>query len=773
MHRTSFKLDEASAHFQKGEALIEKFQFKKAIEHFTAASIDYRRHSIWEPYLKSQAKRSLCYRELGQTDLSIECVLDILRILKKKQLPYYEIMVRAYCRLSINYNTKGKHEKAFDAISKGTEIANAQLPKGSSPYFSLYDALGDYYISTTDNGQALFFYQKSLSIALKTNKNYEIAGAYNNIGSCLHRMRRFEEAIESYHKALDEKHTGMFGQSGYAAGTLCDIGACYIYMHKKEEAQLYFEKALAKALHHFDEIHPITSKCYYTSGEYHLSIKKHETAIHHFSICLKILKKLYGRYHFDITVTLLYICKCYHGLQDYSMALNYIQKSLAQALKQDSPSTPYENKYPLQLPNLYEVLLVLYWKANTLLALYQQTHQVKNLIAIWEIGQWAIKIIQKNKLDFKDEQSKLALSKTNTNLYNILLRAYSILAALLDTHAGSRPKNIDKETWQKLQSIPILESAFSVSEESKSILLLANMKNKEAKITANIPQKLIAKEAQLREKIIQLEKSIIQKESISKTKNEEQLTVEKAQFASLKIEYSELTQQLEIDYPQYYQLKHQVESVSVQSLQQKISSNTRLIKYFIARTQIYIFVIDSNEAQFIEVEKPHNFEELIEAFKASIDEIDKTEYSEIAFELYELLIAPIKSLITNHQSLITNLKIIPAGILNTIPFEALLTEKVATNTKYADLPYLLLQYDISYHYSATLWHQALQNKDKKQAEARSTLEEASFVGFAPVYKNEQKQSLGEPIPRSIYNKENTRSIRIGAETYSELIHSEE
>ncbi|MFK7905488.1 MAG: CHAT domain-containing protein, partial [Chitinophagales bacterium] len=146
---------------------------------------------------------------------------------------------------------------------------------------------------------------------------------------------------------------------------------------------------------------------------------------------------------------------------------------------------------------------------------------------------------------------------------------------------------------------------------------------------------------------------------------------------------------------------------------------------------------------------------------------------EIAFELYELLIAPIKSLITNHQSLITNLKIIPAGILNTIPFEALLTEKVATNTKYADLPYLLLQYDISYHYSATLWHQALQNIDEKQMEARSILEEASFVGFAPVYKNEQKQSLDEAITSGLYNEENTRSIRIGAETYSELIHSEE
>ncbi|MFK7906645.1 MAG: CHAT domain-containing protein [Chitinophagales bacterium] len=121
----------------------------------------------------------------------------------------------------------------------------------------------------------------------------------------------------------------------------------------------------------------------------------------------------------------------------------------------------------------------------------------------------------------------------------------------------------------------------------------------------------------------------------------------------------------------------------------------------------------------------------------------------------------------------TNLKIIPAGILNTIPFEALLTEKVATNTKYADLPYLLLQYDISYHYSATLWYQALQNRDKKQMEAHSTLEEVSFVGFAPVYKNEEDELQASPITINLYNEESTRSVRIGAETYSELIHSEE
>ncbi|MGB1242769.1 MAG: CHAT domain-containing protein, partial [Chitinophagales bacterium] len=115
--------------------------------------------------------------------------------------------------------------------------------------------------------------------------------------------------------------------------------------------------------------------------------------------------------------------------------------------------------------------------------------------------------------------------------------------------------------------------------------------------------------------------------------------------------------------------------------------------------------------------------------------------------------------------------IIPHDILSTLPFEALLCSlpKENTSLQYTNLDYLLLHYDVIYHYSATLWWQSQKDKQERQVKV---LKE-SFVGFAPVYQNKREGEV-EAIKNEEWaiSERGTRSIQIGTKIYNALLYSE-
>jgi CHAT domain-containing protein len=98
--------------------------------------------------------------------------------------------------------------------------------------------------------------------------------------------------------------------------------------------------------------------------------------------------------------------------------------------------------------------------------------------------------------------------------------------------------------------------------------------------------------------------------------------------------------------------------------------------------------------------------------------------------LYEMLIP--KNLNKN----IGNLIIVPDGVLATIPFETLLTSKVADTTQFQNLPYLVKKYSISYCSSATLFKETFAKKKGGPSEVRPLNE---WIAYAPVFDDENSQ----------------------------------
>ncbi|MFK7905702.1 MAG: CHAT domain-containing protein, partial [Chitinophagales bacterium] len=289
----------------------------------------------------------------------------------------------------------------------------------------------------------------------------------------------------------------------------------------------------------------------------------------------------------------------------------------------------------------------------------------------------------------------------------------------------------------------------------KAILLLSSLKDSEAKATTNIPKELLEKEKQVKIELNYLDKSIATQEVKGDKKDEELLSKFQSQHFDYKQEYDQLIEQFEADYPEYFRLKYSVETASVEEVQSYLNSihsprfkswatngehdnsaikqysHSALISYHIAEESIYIFIITANTYQIHTLEKPSNFSQLISDFQDAIAFTDIDEYMDSASVLFDLLLYPVLETLETATKLI----IIPHDSLTTISFDALIDTrklnaesraKISADCDFSALPYLVKDYDISYHYSATMLLHSIARQEQKPPKA------ASFVGFAPV-----------------------------------------
>ncbi len=619
----------------------------------------------------------------------------------------------------------------------------------------VYNNLGTICSLKGDYGKASQYLQKSLSIDLLVvgKENIHTAMTYMNLGVMFKRIKDSAQAKIYLQKVINfqesDKSYGLITK-GYVS-----LGQLYHDEGNLEAAEAHFREAIARQQKDKTEDIQTTVVAYLGLADTERFRGNMELSEKYTFQALEISAKIQPIYHPHNFFSFFNLGQQFREKGMFDKGLHYYQETFKTLSPTFQPIDEYDSPALFESYHLGYVAEIQTAKSIIFWQRYLQIGNEKDLVAAFETLQNVVKHVDIIRLGYDSDDSKLTFLKED-----FIPSAYE---GLIESSMEFYRKHPTKEDF--------LESAFKATEKSKANILLGRLKNVTAKTLTGIPNEMLQKEKQLKMELTQL-KNKIEELKGEATQDEFLISQLQGQSFDLEQEYQTLIRQFEKDYPQYYQLKHQVETVTIETLQQKLPSNTALVEYFIGDKQLYIFVITSNDAQIVEMAKPDDFEEVIEAFKTSIDEIDKSEYCELAFELYQLLIAPIEEYrISNIEYPISNLKIIPAGILSTIPFEALLTEEVTTNMKYADLPYLLLQYDINYHYSATLWSQSVERfsvRSEKNEQSKS-----SFIGFAPVYKSEQKQELEKTITRGIYNEETTRSIRIGEETFSELIYSEE
>ena len=191
----------------------------------------------------------------------------------------------------------------------------------------------------------------------------------------------------------------------------------------------------------------------------------------------------------------------------------------------------------------------------------------------------------------------------------------------------------------------------------------------------------------------------------------------------------------------YPNLQYTKKEININKLKEKLSTdNATMIEYFYGKGVLYCFTLNKNEIKFNRIEK---IDDIILEYNKYFDDASKivndvTGYNLSAYNVYKSLNL---SLVNESENLI----IIPDGILNFTPFEALLTQK-SESIYFNKLPYLINKHQILYHTSAEFY---LYNTQR-------TYEKLNVLGVFPVFENST-----QPLTYSIDEAESIKNLFSG------------
>ncbi|HDP98679.1 MAG TPA: CHAT domain-containing protein, partial [bacterium] len=315
--------------------------------------------------------------------------------------------------------------------------------------------------------------------------------------------------------------------------------------------------------------------------------------------------------------------------------------------------------------------------------------------------QIACKQIEKLSIQYRSEQSKLALGEETHEMF---VGGASAAYQLFQLTGDPDYKSV----------------AYSFAQRSKACVLRQILSDEKAKQFAGIPDSMLTLESKLKLDIAFYQKKIREQQTTDGLSDSSKIASWQSRLFSLKRQFENLVRGFEQNYPEYYRLKYHYETISPFDMQQQLSeSNLCIIEYLLGNSALFVFILSRDIFDLIYLKIESDFVETIHELRASLVQRTDSSYINNAHILYQKIIVPIQPHITNKK-----LVIIPDGMLGYIPFEALLcSNSSGTPNNFRQLDYLIFHHQIRYHYSASLMFQSPIRKPNNRYR---------FVGFAPV-----------------------------------------
>lgn len=775
------QLNLAAQCFEDGKQFNKHAKYKEAIEVFKKASAIYEKQEVWERWITINIHLAWTNKLLGNYDKALKYATHTIKVVKKyfgendkniaqnlniiglvysykgdidaalshihralkifqKSLGETNFNVgNMFNNLGMFYNQKGNNDKAISYHKRAFAIFKKELGENHSNTARSLTNIGLCYAATGDYSSAINYHQQAIRVFKKNfgNKHPDVARGLNNLALSYINSNEYSKAITCIKEAVIIYEEYLGKTHLVTASSLNNLGICYQDTHNYEEAIKCYKKSLKIKIYNFGKentevAHVLNNlcACYFKKGDYTKAMLYGEKSINTW----RLIGKVYTE-KIDCLINLAYLSS---SKSDYKTAINYYQEAIGISDTNINILNWYQNPNIVALEKSYFLLKPLQYKAQTLYWYHgTETKNLKTLQAALSTIQIATDLVSQMRQSYKAEGSKHTLAENATNTYNLALKiatkTVEIYSKLTTIPQQPEFSNIPYTT----QGCKTL--AFSFTEQSKAILLLSSLKDNEAKATAGIPAKLLEKEKQLKIELNYLDKSIATQEAKGNKKDEELLAKFQSQYFDYKQQYNQLIEQFETNYPEYYRLKYKVKTASVKDVQQylsptaaypnnnnkknEVSEKTALISYHIAENQIYIFAITAATYHIATITKPSDFSGQIEDLQTAINVSYPELFIKASSSLFNLLLQTVWERIKNAKNLI----IIPHNELYYIPFDALINlQQLSELDNFADLPYLIKDYNISYHYSATM---LLYSHKQQQQTSQQT---DSFFGLAPI-----------------------------------------
>ncbi len=574
------------------------------------------------------------------------------------------------------YMNQGRNDVAEDALQKATHLFDESNKAETLEAAQALAYLGNLYCATGKYTQAEEQLNMALSLRQKQLKeNHElIAASYNDLGLTFTATDP-DKALEYYEKALAIYQKVHGKQHPKIAIANTNIGFVYRKLELYGDAVNNFESALKIWEQVYATAHPSKAFVLFNLGETYLKIGDAKAAEAFYMRALSMYQESYGKKHPEIARVLNAVASIHIPRNEFEKALNYYQQAL-QANINDYEATDITTQP--RLKNFYDGNVLLYSLLGKAQALesqyYGRTLKFTNLSLALQTLQVCDTLIDKLRQLITNESDKILLGVIANEVYTDGVR--------IAHEAGNVA--LKKKTY--------FELAFYFAEKSKSAVLLEAISDANAKSFAGIPTDLLDEEKNLKTAIALCAQKLAQKPAA-----DEEKYLRETSF-SLNRSYEAFTKRLENQFQEYFNLKFNTSSPSIQQLQSKLDAHTALLSYFIdeKNNRLYIFQITQKKYSIIDHTLPAEFGKYITGMRNGIFFNDQKVFIKSAAKLSALLLPQ------HLPSGVQNLLVLPTGRLSIIPFEALFTNAVNETDSYNALPYLINRYTVRYEFSAGL-----------------------------------------------------------------------
>ncbi|MFK7948270.1 MAG: CHAT domain-containing protein [Saprospiraceae bacterium] len=669
-------------------AIYNETNRRKEGEQLALETIELAKKNL--PNVTNQLSLGMAYFTLSSfygnenPKLSIEYGYKAMQCFETGNLSYY-FKASAHVIQKLSYSFQLDEIDSLITILEDKLVSNPSLEKYQ---VYIYQNKMVYYFKQNNFENAIIYGNKLFNEndKYKLLKPSQISSFYLTMGQIYTNLKKYEEAIEWIKKAMDittvEKDNPRFG-SYYI-----HIGRIYGEAKKFEKALLFYGKGIKLLEKEASTVKQLLVKSYFNYSNIYFQMGDMTNAKKYLSE-----SKKYG------------IIPAHHYQMSKILAeQNKIDESVAELHKGLLQyCTYFKDENPLKNPSRYEV--------------YKNTRQVdaflyQKCIMLYYSG--------KAEKDAKKLRSSIELSRLTRDLRTKSWQASKGFDKsryiLSDNLSGTFKMTLlgEYELYKIEPSEALFEDFFKTSEQVKAMQLMETLS------PSTLPKTLYEEEKELLEIIDNAGKEL---ELIMARKQTDSIGHYQNKLFEASLSLENYNKKITTEYPKVANDFYISEYAKIKDIQTQISATTLVLSYNIMRFETHIVAISKSNKMIAitnfgrDIENIKKLNELIQdpfAFQNGV----RNEFIDISHELYKTLIQPIESELEGK----TRLMIVVEGQLFHLPFELLL--KSNEKKPYHELDFLIKNYEINYHYSATAFLK-LQEKE--------TVKDNSLLAFAPVF----------------------------------------
>ena len=662
----------------------------------------------------------------GYSDLTIPKIKEKINFLRNEIDTLNVHFATMQHILAFGLKLYDEYEKAEPLLKNAIRIYELKEAKVLH-ICSAYQSLGALYIAFDNQWKTYTFSQKALkgyeSVIIedeqfKKNVLHDMAFIYLNLALSMEKTKQ-EELSYAFNKKAFDIYQENFPQIINTVVAAINLSANCIRQENYDESLMFLNMADTSFKNHqnMDWYYMVYEYIPKQFGETFLKSGNPEAALNQFKNLLSHYKKYYPENPEKLHFPYLNIGNCFSEMGNFDSAMFYY--SMAEETAPGNPETAKsiselynkQNKYDEAIKAL-ENSLVSQFKLENPSKLYADLFTVKYN------GFDFCKLLSEYYLNsYIESENELLLESSlkYAHIADTLIRSYRDATLI-----GANDIKMAKD-YKELSNIAV-HAAYLRSQEfdrlnAKNEMLKFVSNSNAFKLNAQVYQSGLAESADNRQidlllKIRMLENKLMALEKSSDTDEKEEL---KKELFDSRLEAFELSYEL-----QQNDLKHKddlfFKDIDIAEIQSKLKKNEAICLYHFTEKALYAIFLDAKGIEIFDLGNRADIEENIRQYYKSIKTFSKN-LNSVSFQLYETLIEPFEKKLKSKEKLI----IIQDGMLNQIPYEVLTDEKGE---------YLIEKISLVYNYSFYLW---------LKSRLAVPSEDYSFLGFAPVFSNEELQ----------------------------------